>query len=45
MFIKLLLVGILVARFVWCFEAPRFNAKNVMINGLVLMVAIATLVI
>jgi hypothetical protein len=45
MFFKLLLVGILVARFVWCFETPRFNAKNVMINGLVLMVAIATLVV
>lgn len=45
MFFKLLLVGILVARFVWCFEAPRFNAKNVVINGLTLLVAVLVLVL
>lgn len=41
---KLILFGILVARFTWCFYAENFNAKNLCVNGLTLMVAVIALI-
>lgn len=44
MLADLILFGILVARFTWCFEQKNFSAKNLAINGLTLMVAIITII-